>query len=75
MRISIYPNPASESVRIESETESRMAVFDLFGRTILSQPKKKTWDWDLKDANGRTVADGVYLVRMGSAVQRLVISR
>jgi hypothetical protein len=75
MRISIYPNPASESVRIESETESRMAVFDLFGRTILSQPKIKTWDWDLKDANGRTVADGVYLVRMGSAVQRLVISR
>lgn len=75
IRIRLYPNPASESVRIETDEEASMTVTDLFGRTINFSQKAKKWDWDLMDENGNVVAEGMYLVHVGTEVQRLVISR
>ena len=70
----LYPNPANNSVRLsfESTTHCREAlVYDMTGRKVATAAIS-TGATTL-DINLSTLADGVYMVRLGSNVQKLVV--
>ena len=65
----LYPNPASGSVTITIASVADLTIHDLLGREVLRTTV----------ASGRTVVDisrlcqGVYFVRLGSTVRKLVV--
>jgi hypothetical protein len=69
-----WPNPfrGATSVSFESRRQGRVsvAVYDASGRLVrrlldeVSAPGRRIVPWDGRDAAGRVVADGVYLVRV-----------
>lgn len=84
-----WPNPAPAAIGISfalaSETDARLEVYDLAGRFVRSlvagrQPAgERTLRWDGRDARGRRVASGIYLLRLSTAGEersaRLVLLR
>jgi hypothetical protein len=83
------PNPARESTGFElvlpDAMQVRLEVFDIGGRlvrTLLDEPRSAGTDhlaFDLRDAHGARMAQGIYLVRarLGEAVfmRRLVVTQ
>lgn len=64
--IELYPNPADEWVRVEGLPEgSEIVLYDMMGRRILSTREKRI--------PTTALADGVYMVRCGSQVKKLII--
>lgn len=84
-----YPNPFASQTTIRYRLESRgtatLEVFDLLGRRVrvLADGGRgagpHTAEWDGRDAAGRLVANGVYLVRLrtgdASATRRVSVLR
>ncbi len=83
-------NPASDFSRfgfsLSREGMARLDVYDLSGRRVRSlvstdrhAPGRFESSWDLRDEGGRTVAPGVYFVRLeslqGDARSRVVVLR
>jgi hypothetical protein len=74
-----YPNPFNPSTSVVLDMpwrgRVRMAVFDIVGREVAvmmegeTGPGRQTVRWDGRDAAGRPVASGVYLVRVTAAAQ------
>jgi flagellar hook assembly protein FlgD len=69
-----FPNPAADETTISLSADDgpyEVTVYDLAGRKV------KSWDgaasgevditWDLTEANGASVADGLYVVRVKTA--------
>src|SRR5690606_4911432 len=69
-----YPNPFAERAtigyRLEARGQATLEVFDLLGRRVRvlvdgeQNAGSHTAAWDGRDAAGRAVASGVYLVRL-----------
>ncbi len=70
----VFPNPAADETTITLSADDGpydVTVYDLAGRKV------KSWDgaasgkvditWDLTDANGASVADGLYVVHIKTA--------
>ncbi len=70
-----WPNPAHGTVRIgfglpEAAT-AQLSVHDVSGRVVWSRSESLAagsydWRWDGRDANGRTLGAGLYLVRLAT---------
>jgi hypothetical protein len=67
--VSIYPNPANNSVNIETSSKSPLTVFNLLGKVIYSDNQNSeitsidVSDWD----------KGIYLVQVGITTKKLII--
>ncbi|GAB3582429.1 T9SS type A sorting domain-containing protein [Hymenobacter daeguensis] len=74
LALSVYPNPATASATVETATPTRLTVFDLTGRVVLTDATAQR-----RHALRLTgLAPGVYLVRAtgpdgAAAVQRLAV--
>lgn len=83
--LQLMPNPATTSVRIQFEVDAdqvvRVDVMDMTGRTVavladgFQEAGVQTLNWDLTNAHGAAVANGLYLVRINNTVQRLHVQR
>ena len=84
-----HPNPMANSTEIAfqlpRETRVSLRVYDMAGREVRTLVSQKldagyyTQGWDGVDANGRSVANGVYFYRMDAgsfnATKKLVVLR
>lgn len=69
----IFPNPAQTScvircASLETAVRTQMEIMDLFGRLMLAQNAERTTQIDI-----RSLPAGIYFVRIGGAVRKLVI--
>ncbi|MBK6735193.1 MAG: hypothetical protein IPG61_14170 [bacterium] len=74
--VSAAPNPANPSTLISFETERpsrvRLGIYALDGRLVVTlvdrelESGRHVTRWDGRDADGRSVASGTYLMRLGS---------
>ena len=70
----MYPNPASDIVRMTFGVQpacSEVAVYDIAGRKVLAMPIEA--GMNSVSLNTAALANGIYMVRMGSSVQKLVV--
>lgn len=65
---SVYPNPTQDILFIQNPKENQLTILNILGETIFSSFGK---NWNL---NVRSWNNGVYLVKIGSHTERLVIS-
>ncbi|MEP0548476.1 MAG: FlgD immunoglobulin-like domain containing protein [Rhodothermales bacterium] len=84
-----YPNPFAEqttiSYRLDARGPATLEVFDLLGRRVRvladgdHNAGAHSVEWDARDASGRTVSNGLYLVRLragdASATRRASVLR
>lgn len=70
--VSIYPNPASNSIRISHgmNTPQLMQITDARGSLVISKTVSNNEEIDLS-----RLAEGVYTIRVNGSQQRLVITR
>lgn len=79
--LTLHPNPALRTLRIalDASLGAHVDVFALDGRHVrrLLVPGSgfSRLTWDLTDGSGRRVPAGVYFVRAGSQVERLIALR
>lgn len=87
--LSAWPNPAAAGVglrfALRAEAETRLEVYDLAGRLVRClvadrlPAGERSLHWDGRDAEGRRVASGLYLVRLSAGEEarsaRVVILR
>lgn len=87
--LSAWPNPAAAAVglrfALRAEAEARLDVYDLGGRRVRCLVAERlpagecSLQWDGRDAAGRRVASGVYLLRLSAGREtrsaRVVILR
>lgn len=68
----IHPNPASYFVEIQSKDSQLVSIYNYFGEIVLSyqSAKNEKRKVDLSD-----FAQGMYFVKIGNKVQRLLIQR
>jgi hypothetical protein len=79
----VFPNPFRGSERIEARGGERIAVYDVTGRLIRSwraaaSPaalELRRVEWDGVDHRGRRLSAGIYFVKAGRQVARLVLLR
>ena len=70
----MYPNPANGNVRLTFEaqaTRSEVVVYDMAGRKVVAMPVEA--GVNAISLNTAALADGVYMVRMGTGVEKLVV--
>ena len=81
------PNPTHGTIRLSFDLPrsgpARLEVFDLSGRRVgqvmdaTLAPGRYVRAWDARDASGRAVASGLYLVRLrasgGEVTRRFVV--
>ena len=70
----MYPNPANGNVRLTFEaqaTRSEVVVYDMAGRKVVAMPVEA--GVNAISLNTAALADGVYMVRMGNGVEKLVV--
>lgn len=66
--MAIYPNPASESIRIESlQAESKVEICNVMGGLVKIVEAKPNKEIDISD-----LAEGVYMLRCGNATMKFV---
>jgi hypothetical protein len=74
--IRIYPNPCLDHITVSIQDKqlriAQAAIYNLKGNLIKKIDADDVITWDCKDAAGRNVADGVYLLRMQSGSKQLV---
>lgn len=76
----LLDNPARTQCRIQlvlpaGVTEARIQIFDMLGREVRRSDVPGTqFTWDLKDGNGRTIADGLYFFLVTALVDGGTIS-
>jgi hypothetical protein len=80
--MSVLPNPTriNEGVRIvlnglPKDRAAGLQIYDMNGRLVrsLAVDRAMTTAWDLKNEQGRAVATGVYMIRCGPVIGRVVV--
>jgi hypothetical protein len=68
--LSVYPNPARSTVQIQLSDDARrdLEIFDMTGRAVLSRSYAPYYSLHIGNWEA-----GVYLIRCGSAVKRLIV--
>ena len=71
--ISLYPNPARGqiSITLKAEAAGVVTLYDMTGRQVLTIPVQA--GASTVSINTSSMADGVYMVRMGTSVEKLVV--
>lgn len=72
----IFPNPAKKYVCIRSiHGMDKVKIFDIRGRLVNIIPvcQKKEIIWSLKDIFGEKVPPGIYFIKAGKVVKKLVV--
>ena len=72
--LKMYPNPANGNVRLTFEAQasrSEVVVYDMAGRKVVAMPVEA--GMNAISLNTAALADGVYMVRMGASVEKLVV--
>ena len=64
----IYPNPATSEVKIVSNGEANVKIFDMTGRCVKDVNVADDATIDIKDLN-----TGVYFVNVNGKVEKLVV--
>lgn len=72
--INVYPNPASEVVRIKGTgiRNQQLLVHDITGK-LVHRSRQITGDEDVLELNTASWPAGIYLLRTGSATERLIV--
>ncbi len=83
--LNVLDNPAQNQCRIQiaappQATDLKLYILDMAGRLILEKSVTSgTFTWDLKDRDGRTVPNGLYLIflaaKVGDKTERSEIGR
>ena len=66
--VSVYPNPASESITICSNSFDHVLVTDLLGKTILTESKEQ----ETKIIEVSELPSGTYFIRHGQSVVKFI---
>jgi hypothetical protein len=71
-----YPNPFSAALTVELVGEIKagesLEIFNLRGQRVAEQPAKSgIMNWEARDASGRSLAPGIYLLRLKSQPYQL----
>ena len=72
--LKMFPNPANGNVRLTFEAQasrSEVVVYDMAGRKVVAMPVEA--GVNAVSLNTAALADGVYMVRIGSNVEKLVV--
>ena len=71
--ITLYPNPARGlvSITLKAEAAGVVTLYDMTGRQVLTIPVQA--GASTVSINTSSMADGVYMVRMGTSVEKLVV--
>ena len=67
-KYAIYPNPASSEVKIISNGETNVKIFDMTGRCVKDVNATEDATIDIKDLN-----TGVYFVNVNGKVEKLIV--
>lgn len=63
--IKVYPQPASNYITIEAESESNILIINSFGETVADiQKSGSVYKWNRKDINGNKVPAGLYFCKI-----------
>jgi hypothetical protein len=65
-QLRVYPNPATNSIRVEGEEMNDITISDGMGRTIMSTSRTE------REIDVSSLPSGVYWVRVGSAATSFV---
>lgn len=68
LSISVYPNPASKSITVRSESFEDLIITDLLGNIILNESKEQ--ETKVIDLDGLTC--GTYFIRQGNSVIKFI---
>lgn len=73
MELKLYPNPARGMVNmtLKAEAAGKVSVFDMTGREVMSSPVQA--GNSTVRFNTESLPDGVYMVKFGSHVEKLVV--
>lgn len=75
----IYPNPATEKVTIEfNSNESKqmnVELFDLLGNLLLTTPIASSLGENKVELNLSEITNGIYLVRVNNSVQKIQVNK
>ena len=71
--ITLYPNPArgQVSITLNAEAAGVVTLYDMTGRQVLTIPVQA--GASTVSINTSSMADGVYMVRLGTSVEKLVV--
>ena len=73
LNVSLYPNPASDFVKVECENMQRVMVYNMFGQLVIDNEVND----NMADINVSGFAAGIYTVRIvtanGSATRNVVV--
>ena len=71
--INLYPNPARGlvSITLKAEAAGVVTLYDMTGRQVLTIPVQA--GASTVNINTSSMADGVYMVRLGTSVEKLVV--
>ncbi|MEF3694862.1 MAG: C10 family peptidase [Candidatus Cloacimonadota bacterium] len=76
VKLRAYPNPFTASLTVELAGEIKsgesLEIFNLRGQKVAEQPAKSgVMNWEARDAEGRNLAPGIYLMRLKSQPDQL----
>lgn len=66
-KFSIYPNPTSDYIRINSDNIDSVSIFNISGKLVLKDDSKS------KEIDISQLSSGTYLIKIGSETQRFII--
>ena len=69
VKVYIYPNPANNSVNIETSSKSPLKVFNLLGKVIYADNLNN----EITSIDVRDWDKGIYLVQVGATTKKLII--
>jgi hypothetical protein len=64
--IKVYPNPFTESIRIEANNNEplNLMIYSINGQLVFKTPFHKTYSWNGKNQSGSPLQMGLYLVKL-----------
>lgn len=74
--VKIFPNPFAERLQFSfSVPADRIDIYDMQGRTVLSVllNKATSFTWDGRDGQGRSLAAGIYLIKVRAGERSLTL--
>jgi hypothetical protein len=68
LSMDVYPNPASKSISVRSESFEDVIVMDILGNTVLTKEKTN----EIQVVNVSQLPSGTYFIKQGESVVRII---